>query len=676
MKDIRGANFLEKPLNNKDFQKAQAGLKNRWKFLASCFAITIAFPLNLIAFISGGFLGFVIFDTHKNSSALSFLAITIYSATLILVVVRGYEITSVAFICALIFIFTILNIFKASSLTFATFLLVLSITLGGFGTALTALAVALTSSYCGIIGKFIALLIAGMTAVLLPVAVRIMLPELGAIEVIVTSIATSTVTFIGAIIARQAMRGSPKFAGIREKAVFWAATGGTSFYEVDLTDACFHGADLPHTDFRKAILTRASFKDVTGLELARLQGTILEQPKVRKLLVNRRGCNEDYTGANLSGANLQGADLTGAILVEAQALDADFTGATLTNACIQGWNINKNTRFKDVECQRIYLKCSRKGDRIILSEPKPDSGEFQPGEFEKWIGELQNTVDLIFREGLNWRAFMFSLAQTAIEHEGLDLSRYDIARKDENIVFAKIGLFPGADNAAIHQTFQSKYEYAEKAIEAKYQLVLQAKDSELERLRTFAESNQQIIRELMSIAVGTGRQILVQGESHKVYLLNHSGGEVEIMESKKETKVSGDLVGGDKGDKITIGGDNMAITSSSITLGDLNGQVINTIQQLKDVQADGSDELAKILTALQEAIQSEAKLPENKKKEALEAVQTIAEEAKKPSGERVIKLCSMAMNALTGITTAVTDASKLAEVFKIYLPTLSRLLGI
>ena len=69
---------------------------------------------------------------------------------------------------------------------------------------------------------------------------------------------------------------------------------------------------------------------------------------------------------------------------------------------------------------------------------------------EKWIGKLQKTVDLIFRAGLTWRAFMFSLTQTAIEHDGLDLSHYDIARKDENTIFAKIGLFAGADNAAIH----------------------------------------------------------------------------------------------------------------------------------------------------------------------------------------------------------------------------------
>lgn len=93
-------------------------------------------------------------------------------------------------------------------------------------------------------------------------------------------------------------------------------------------------------------------------------------------------------------------------------------------------------------------------------------------------------------------------------------------------------------------------------------------------------------------------------------------------------------------------------------------------------KADSSGDLAKILTNLQEAINSDAALPEGKKKEALDAVQTIAEEAQKPPSDRILKLCSMAVNALTGITTAVTDASKLTEVLTTHLPTLTRLLGI
>ncbi len=70
----------------------------------------------------------------------------------------------------------------------------------------------------------------------------------------------------------------------------------------------------------------------------------------------------------------------------------------------------------------------------------------------------------------------------------------------------------------------------------------------------------------MSVVAGTGRQVLIQGEAHRIYLLNQAEGEVEITENKKETKVSDDSIGGDKGDKITIGGDNMTLTGSSSRL--------------------------------------------------------------------------------------------------------------
>jgi CRISPR/Cas system CSM-associated protein Csm2 small subunit len=79
---------------------------------------------------------------------------------------------------------------------------------------------------------------------------------------------------------------------------------------------------------------------------------------------------------------------------------------------------------------------------------------------------------------------------------------------------------------------------------------------------------------------------------------------------------------------------------------------------------------------LQIAIQGDAALSESQKKEALEAVETIAEEGKKPPEERTIKYCSMAVNALKGVGGAVSDASKLAEVLKTCLPTLTGLLGI
>lgn len=118
----------------------------------------------------------------------------------------------------------------------------------------------------------------------------------------------------------------------------------------------------------------------------------------------------------------------------------------------------------------------------------------------------------------------------------------------------------------------------------------------------------------------------------------------------------------------------MNLTGSSLA-GDLN-HVTNTIQQLRDINTDKVDELANILTALKESVAHDQVLLESQKKEALEAVETIAEEGKKLPEERALKYCSMAVNALKGITSTVTDVSKLAEVFNTHLPTLTGLLGI
>ncbi|MBD2061495.1 pentapeptide repeat-containing protein [Funiculus sociatus GB2-A5] len=669
VKNIRNKNYTHlTSLETNNFQKAWAGHKATQKLIATSFGIIVTSLSSVIPVVSGQLFAYLIvwFGLEKNYSFIFIVvSILVYFLALVLLISLGFEVRAVSLIIMLILTSVISTLTQTDAKPGGVILfLILSIVLAWLGATLTALCLNFTYVCSKILGEFLAILGSGLiTVVSIALIITTQEPKPG--EGIISIIAALSVILTGAIIARQAVRGSPKFAWITEKAIFWAATGGTSFYGVDLTDACFDGADLPHTDFRKANLTRASFEEATGLDLARLQGTILEQPKVRKLLINKRGCNEDYTASNFNGANLRRADLTGANLKEVNALDADFSGAILTDACIQGWNINKNTRFTNVVCERIYLKCARKGNIITLSEPKPDSGIFKPGEFEKWISEIHETIDLIFREGLNWRAFIFSLAQTAIDHEGLDLSRYTISRKDEGIVFAEIGTFPGADKKAIHEAFTSCYESAVKAIEEKYQLVLQAKEGELERLREFIESKHQIIRELMSIAVGTGRKVLIQGEGHRVYMLNQAG---EIMETKNE----GFSVGGN----ISIGGDNMSLTGANLSLGELSGQVTNTIQQLQGVNAAGGNDLVKILTALQESIQGDSALSDNQKKDALEAVETIAEEAKKPPEDRVIKLCSMAVNALKGVASAVTDASKLAEVLKTYLPTLTGILGI
>ncbi|NET01026.1 MAG: hypothetical protein F6K61_10715 [Sphaerospermopsis sp. SIO1G1] len=468
------------------------------------------------------------------------------------------------------------------------------------------------------------------------------------------------------IIAKKAIRGSPNFAWIYEKAVFWAATGGTSFYGVNLTNACFDGADLRHTDFRKANLTHASFKKATGLELARTEGTILENPQARKLLTAKNDGGEDFTGLNLRGANLQDANLREAILLQTQLLDADLSGATLTDACIQDWNINKNTCFKNVNCQRVYLKRTSQGHFL---EPKPDSGEFLPGEFEKWITEVRDTIDLIFQNGLNWRAFVFSLTQTAINNHGLDLSVRSIENKDDGVVVVKIGVAVQTNKSTIHEEITNNYNQAVKTIASKDELILNAKDKEIPRLQDFHSSQQQFIPDLIMGIAEPKREVMINGDGNHVYIINQAG---DIMENHQQKIRAGRDVDMSNGNRITA----RDVSNSNLTLAEANSKVSNSIQQLKDISTESGDELAEILAIFQKSITDDQVLSDTQKQEALEAVETIAEEGKKPPAERIMKLCSMAINALNGLTSAVTDTSKLAEAMTTYLPTLSKILGI
>ena len=115
-----------------------------------------------------------------------------------------------------------------------------------------------------------------------------------------------------------------------------------------------------------------------------------------------RGAN--LTRADLTGAKLVGANLTGANLIGVQALQTNFDGATLTGASIKDWNINSKTNLQNVICDYIYFKQDQQERRLY--DPKKN---FEPGEFTKLFKIARKTVDLVFLDGIDWKAFLLSL---------------------------------------------------------------------------------------------------------------------------------------------------------------------------------------------------------------------------------------------------------------------------
>jgi hypothetical protein len=463
---------------------------------------------------------------------------------------------------------------------------------------------------------------------------------------------------ISLIITNRAWQGNPRWRWLKEWSIYYGAIGGTSFYGVDLNEAVLDGADLRNTDLRAKSLTHASFVGSKNLHLARVQGTILEDKRVRDLLVNpRRGEGANFTGANFQGANLRDANLRGANLTLVNAIDVDFTGANLDDVCIQDWNISKNTKFRGVQCRRVYLKQNKQ-------EPKPDSGEFQEGEFEKWVTEIQDTVDLIFRKGLSLRSLAFAIAQVSIDNEETQLTVESIAHKGDDFVVVKVGKQGNATKEKIHAALTNEYHQAQQAISTGHDLILRAKDDQIEQMRSYIHAQEKHIQGLISCIAQPREPMIVT----KIYSTQQG----DIMEGQK-IQAGGNI---EQGNRIIAGGD-FTSTGSITNLGEMEiaGQVTNSIQQLQDIQTSNSQELAQILTALQTAIQDEQNLPSAIKTVSLENVKILSEEAKKEPKQRSKSILEKAIEFLSGIGKLAGDTSKLAEACKTYLPTFTKLLG-
>ncbi|MFE1747451.1 pentapeptide repeat-containing protein [Coleofasciculus sp. H7-2] len=241
-----------------------------------------------------------------------------------------------------------------------------------------------------------------------------------------------------------------QFEFLRNWAIAVSSWGSTSFYDLDLSGIDFTEAKLANTDLRTRKLYRTCLQGVTGLDRARVDNRYLDltNPKVQKLLTH--GCSEDtdfsrlnLQGAyvrnadmrhfklietNLNGADLQGADLRGSILVRAQVTGVDFTRAILTGICIEDWSVNNQTCFATVECDYIYRRLDDKGEP---TDRYPVGRNFEAGEFEALFQEVGNVVELVFKEGVNWRALSFTLRKFQLEDEGLDLELKGVEQRGD-----------------------------------------------------------------------------------------------------------------------------------------------------------------------------------------------------------------------------------------------------
>jgi hypothetical protein len=172
--------------------------------------------------------------------------------------------------------------------------------------------------------------------------------------------------------------------------------------------------------------------------------------------------------AKLRDADLSGANLSRASLEIVNALGADFTGAILTGACIEDWHINSATKLDSVVCEYVYLKNNEQERR-----PSDPNRMFAAGEFTKLFQKALETVDLIFADGINWKAFFRSFQELQQQHSDEGLSIQAIGKKSGGAFVIRLEVDAAVDKAKIEREAKEKYKFAVQAIESKYEARLQ-----------------------------------------------------------------------------------------------------------------------------------------------------------------------------------------------------------
>ncbi len=322
------------------------------------------------------------------------------------------------------------------------------------------------------------------------------------------------IIYLGFVIGNRARLEQRDYNFIRRISVYISTYYGTCFDRANLMDANLEYSLLINTNFSLTNLTRTNFHAVQQLDGSKLDRTILNHPLVRNLLVthdgnfqNYLGCdlhgaylvgadlsNVDFTGSNLTNANLSNARLNNSNLTRILAIGTNLKDANLTGACIADWSIDLSSNLESIICEYIYLKSPGK-DRI------PASGSFTFGDFTRLFREVSNTVDLIFRQGVEWGLFNNAWQQIQIENEGAPIAIRSIEHKGEGIIVVKIDVPIELDKAQFHQEFQRSYNLLLQATEDRHRVEIAGRDRELALYREQQDRLQDVLKSLINPAV-------------------------------------------------------------------------------------------------------------------------------------------------------------------------------
>lgn len=674
--DIQGATFTNAILRKANFTEAKAGLQKRW-IIGQLF---LALALSVIAGSLQGYFAYFVnlyFPQFWNPNYdWTYFTVDVFTTgsyliaiILTLVAIISYGFTIRAFV--IIAITVAVAIAVAGVITIANDGGAVAIAGAAAGASAGVIAVVIAVA----VAVFIANVIAVGAALSVATCIAVGVSNGLAVAIVIAVFVAVAIAMLSLYVAYRASKGDERFTLVCTIGVALIVIGGTSFRGTDLTSAIFTKAMLKSTNFtniwekdhqgkrreRETILERVCWKGAQKLDRARVGASMLENPAVRELLVTGNGYKKSYVNANLHGANLNGANLNkailrgadlsaatlhqanleGANLREVLAVGTDFTGAYLTGACLEAWNIDHTTKLDRVDCRHVFLL--EQPNCLGSQERRPHNPDrvFAPGDFEQLYKKMINVVQILLRNGINREAFRAAFENLMQEHPAITFDSIQAIEKKGNDVLLTIEVPATTDKAKFTQDFLQPYTDRQQQLEAKVdQLHLQRASDLKDIALELARNPIQNINQLAS-------------------------GDATMNESTN------------KNQNINVGGNfNLDAANSIVNLGEISGNVTNSITQLQQSAQPQAAELADLLTQLQAAIAAEPDLPPADKTEALEQVATLAKAGEHPQDGTLKKLAGTAIKILKGTIAALPDTAKLAESCSKLLPLIAKAIGL
>ncbi|NEQ71312.1 MAG: pentapeptide repeat-containing protein, partial [Symploca sp. SIO2D2] len=489
--DIRGANFTNACLRGAKFGGAKAGLQKRW-------AIFLVAVLWLLSAMSGifslwiGLLVELIFDT-SHIRRIAGLFSTIELAIFFIVTIRkslvvgltaslgaGVAVVMVTGVVTLAGAATVITAGTGTAALIAIFIGVAATAAAGAATVVGAFTIA---GAVAVVGAFSAALVvifigAGAFTGSVTLAGVITFAEPGAFAFAIAV----AVTLLGAYLGYRILCGDKRNAWIGSVSIAFAAKGGTSFREADLTDADFTVAILKSTDFRGATLTRTCWHNASKLDRARPGTSYLQYVRVRQWLIGE-GKDKNFEGQDLRGINLQGANLTDANflcanlnkaslqdanlsranLMQTQLQCADLTGATLTGAYIKDWGITTTTKLDGVRCDYVFMRLPTQDDPNPHRKPDDWNKNFAEGEFVDFITPMVLTLDLYHNRVDDPRLIAIAWQELVQENPEAQLELVSIEKrgKSKDKLLLKAETSPQVEHSVLHSDYFTNLQHLE-----------------------------------------------------------------------------------------------------------------------------------------------------------------------------------------------------------------------